>query len=119
MLASFLNFTATKRDLVSTYGENLYNVAVEPITVSIAHVILAIDKFTSNEINMTMLLDWVNVVWFTDLYEYSDNESDSISSVLSVLETLDEAGVVLTERDFTEMKKSLLNNQEYVMTAEQ
>lgn len=116
MLHTFLDFKATKKDLITTYGEDLYNVEVEPMTVSASHVIVAIDKFSRNDIDAAALLDWVNVVWFTDLYEYPDNESDSISSVLSVLETLDEEGVALTENDLINMKKSLLKNQEFIYT---
>ena len=116
ILNDFLTFKSNKKDLISTYGDDLYNVDVTPVTVKASNVILAIDKYTTNEIDTPMLLDWVNVIWFTDLYEYMDNESDSISSVLDVLETLDEEGVVLTEDDFIDMKKALLSNQEYVMT---
>ncbi len=114
VLMAFLDFKSTKKDLIATYGEDLYTVEVEPVSVSASHVIIAIDKFSRNDIDIATLLDWVNVVWFTDLYEYLDNESDSISSVLSVLETLDEEGVALTENDLTNMKKSLLKNQEFI-----
>ena len=117
VLNAFLDLEATKKDLISTYGEDLYNVDVEPVTVSASHVIFAIDKFIKKEIDVIVLLDWVNVIWFTDLYEYDDNEADSISSVLSVLETLDEEDVTLNESDLVNMKKSLLNNQEYSYTA--
>lgn len=116
VLNAFLDFQATKQDLISTYGEDLYNVEVEPVTVSASHVIFALDKFGTKEIDVETLLNWVNVVWFTDLFEYSDHEADSISSVLSVLETLDEEGVDLTEKDLANMKISLLNNQEFIYT---
>lgn len=116
VLNAFLDFKATKKDLIDTYGEDLYNVEVEPVTVSASHVVSAIDKFDTEEIDVAMLLDWVNVVWFTDLFEYSEHEADSISSVLSVLETLDEEGVVLTENDLANMRSSLLNNQEFIYT---
>ena len=117
ILNDFLAFKARKKDLISTYGDDLHNVEVSPIIVKASDVVLAIDKYTANEIDMPMLLDWVNTIWFTDLYEYMDNETDSISSVLDVLETLDEDGVALTKDDFADMKNSLLNNQEYIMTA--
>lgn len=116
ILNAFLDFKATKKDLIDTYGKDLYNVEVEPVTVSTSHVVSAIDKFVTEEIDVTMLLNWVNVVWFTDLFEYSEQEANSISSVLSILETLDEEGVVLTENDLANMRSSLLNNQEFIYT---
>lgn len=115
-LNAFLDFKATKKDLIDTYGEDLYNVEVEPVTVSVSDIVSAIDKFGTGEIDMAMLLNWVNVVWFTDLFEYSEQEADSIASVMSVLETLDEEGVVLTENDLANMRSSLLSNQEFIYT---
>lgn len=61
-LTSFLDFKATKKDLIATFGEDLYNVDVEPVTISASHVIIAIDKFGTNDIDVATLLDWVNVV---------------------------------------------------------
>ena len=42
------------------------------------------------------LVEWVNVVWFTELYVF-DEDADSIVSVFEVLETMDEEGVVVLE----------------------
>lgn len=36
------------------------------------------------------LLDWVNAIWFTDLYEYCDSQSDFIASIMNELEEVDE-----------------------------
>lgn len=42
------------------------------------------------------LVEWVNVVWFTELFVFDDEDADSIVSVPEVLETMDEDGVVVS-----------------------
>lgn len=113
LLSSFLNFEATRADLVQEFGEDLLN-AVGPVkTVSANDVVSAIDRYLNRTITEVQLVDWVNTLWFTDLFEYDDVYVDSIASIMAVLETLDEADVVLSERDFSKMKTCLLKNQEY------
>ncbi len=113
LLEDFLDFKKSKSDLIQFFGEDLLNAAGPVLQVSAKDVIAAIDRYLRNEISKDQLLDWVNVLWFTDLFECSDNEADSIASVMTVLETLDEADVSLTERDYLEMKECLYHNQEY------
>ena len=59
------------------------------------------------------VVEWVNVVWFTDLFAFSDDEADSIVSVLEVLETMDEEGVAITTDELNNMKIALNANAEY------
>lgn len=60
-LNAFLDFQATKKDLTAACGEDLHNVEVEPVIISATHVVSAIDKFSTKEIDVAMLLDWVNL----------------------------------------------------------
>ena len=113
LLADFLDFKKSKSDLIQFFGEDLLNAAGPSLQVTTKDVIAAIDRYLRNEISKDQLLDWVNVLWFTDLFEYNDNEADSIASVMTVLETLDEADVSLTERDYLKMKECLYHNREY------
>ena len=113
LLSSFLNFEATRADLVQEFGEDLLN-AVGPVkTVSVNDVVSAIDRYLNHTITKIQLVDWVNTLWFTDLFEYDDVYADSIASIMAILETLDEEEVVLSEQDFSEMKICLLRNHEY------
>ena len=50
---------------------------------------------------------------FTELFVFDDEDADSIVSVLEVLETMDEDGVVVSEDEFSEMIASLNSNTEY------
>ena len=58
-------------------------------------------------------MDWVNIIWFTDLYEYNLAEEESIASVITLLETLDEDDVALSNDEFLNMVKCLENNKIY------
>ena len=113
VLADFLNFKKSKADLVQLFGVDLLNASGLTLQVSSKDVITAIDRYLRSEISKNQLVDWVNVLWFTDLFEYCDDEADSIASVMTVLETLDEADVSLLEHDYLEMKKCLYHNREY------
>ena len=113
LLADFLDFKKSKSDLIQFFGEDLLNAAGPSLQVTTKDVITAIDRYLRNEISKNQLLDWVNVLWFTDLFEYNDSEADSIASVMTMLETLDEADVSLTEHDYLKMKECLYRNQEY------
>ena len=57
----------------------------------------------------------MNVIWFTDLYEYDNKDSDSIISVMSYLEELDEEGVDYTCEQIEMMIECLSKNVEFIL----
>ncbi len=113
LLSDFLYFQKTKSDLTAAFGNDLHNVSTTPVIVSRDAAVFAIDVYLSGKITKNQLVDWVNVLWFTDLFEYADEDADSIASVMDVLETLDEEGAEFSTEDFQRMKECLLNNEEY------
>ena len=113
VLIDFLDFKKSKTDLVQIFGKDLLNATGPTLPVSSKDVITAIDRYLRSEITKNQLVDWVNVLWFTDLFEYNDDEADSIASVMTVLESLDEAEVSVSEHDYLRMKECLYRNQEY------
>ena len=76
-------------------------------------VVNAIQLLQNGTISKDALVEWVNVVWFTELYVFDDEDADSIVSVLEVLETMDEDGVVVSEDELSEMITALSSNTEY------
>ena len=82
--------------------------------VAAQDVACAVEKFMGGEISQAELLDWVNTVWFSDLFDYADEQCDSIASVMVELETLDEDGASYSVRDFEQMIAALKSNREYV-----
>ena len=113
VLSKYKRFDVSLQELKSVLGEDLYNVAdVTPEKVVAADVVYAIKKYLSKAIILSELVDWVNIIWFTELYEYATKEENAIASVMTLLETLDE-GVNFTDDEFAQMIKCLENNTEY------
>ena len=113
-LIKFKELKISKSQLKEETGEDLFNVdCPNPVVVNSRDLIKIIQHYIEKNISISQLIDWVNVVWFTELYELSAKESDSMVSVLDVLETLDEDDVTVSEEDFLKMIDALLNNITY------
>ena len=76
-------------------------------------VVNAIQLLQNGTIPKDALVEWVNVVWFTELYVFDDEDADSIISVLDVLETTDEDDVIISENELSEMITAVTSNTEY------
>ena len=110
-LLKFKKLEIDKATLRKEIGDDLYNVDYsKPITVNRADVSMVIQKYLKNDIPLEQLVDWVNVIWFTDLFELLETESDSIMSVLEVLKTLDEDEATVSVEEFSKMLVALSNN---------
>lgn len=94
-------------------GGDLIAICVEnPEKVFATDVINLLSFYRENKISLKQLLDWVNTIWFTELFEYDDNQCDSIASVLNKLEELDEEGNCLTKSDIDLYIDALSKNAE-------
>lgn len=114
ILEKYKKFEIKKSQLQDKLGQDLYNVEIEsPVEVRAEDVIQAIVKYSNNDINQQELLNWVNVIWFTDLFVYEEVHEDSISSVIEILEQLDESDFELTKEDWEKIIYCLRNNIEY------
>ena len=113
-LLKFKKLEIDKATLKKEIGDDLYNVdCPKPIIVNRADVSVVIQNYLKNDIPLEQLVDWVNVVWFTDLFELLESESDSIMSVLEILETLDEEDATVSTKEFLEMLAALSDNKIY------
>ena len=114
LLNQFRKMEIGKADLQAFYGNDLHNADCgNPKKIKCADVANAIQKMLDGSKNVLDLVEWVNVVWFTDLFTFSEDEADSIVSVLEVLETMDEEGVVVTTDELKNMIAALNANEEY------
>lgn len=115
-LLKFKNFEIGIKELKELCNNDLYNVKVEKmVTISTKDIIDVINCFQNKKITLEQLVNWVNVVWFTDMFKYNNKEENSIASVLSLLETIDESDVLFTDVDFAKMINSLENNEECLL----
>ena len=114
-LSSFCHFEISKSQLQKEIGEDLHNIKCKKAySIKCSDIINAIQLFQNSTIDISALVEWVNVIWFTELFVFDDNETDSIVSVLEILETMDEEGIVVSEKEFSNMITALTSNAEYI-----
>lgn len=114
ILNDFLKTKIDLNQLKKELGNDLYNVAVTtPKKVCAEDLIFLINQYISCKVTLQEMVDWVNVIWFTDLFEYNPIEEESIASVISLLETLDEGDVQFSNKEFMDMIESLSDNKVY------
>ena len=113
-LSLYCELKISKSELQQAIGEDLHNVVCKKAyCIKRSEVVNAIQLYKNGAISKDTLVEWVNVVWFTELFVFDDEDADSIVSVLEVLETMDEDGVVVSENELSEMIASLNSNTEY------
>lgn len=114
ILNDFLKMKINLKQLKEKLGNDLYNLNIKaPEIVYANDVIYLINQYILDKISMQGVIEWVNIVWFTDLFEYNPIEEEAIASVISLLETLDEDDVQFSHIEFTNMIKCLSNNKVY------
>ena len=114
ILNDFLKSKINLKQLKEKFGNDLYNITIKTSEkVYASDLISLINRYISGKITLQEMVDWVNVVWFTDLFEYNTSEEESIASVISLLETLDEDGVYFSNKQFMDMIECLSNNKVY------
>ena len=115
LLNNFLKNKTDINELKKVFGSNLYNANIAtPEIVYSKDVIFIIEQYVSGKMTLQQITDWVNVMWFSELFDYNDQEEESIASVISVLETLDEEGVHFSNDEFEKMMQCLSNNEVFL-----
>ena len=113
-LSLYCELKISKSELQQAIGEDLHNVECKKAyCIKRSDVVNAIQLYKNGVISKDALVEWVNVVWFTELYVFDDEDADSIVSVLEVLETMDEDDVIISENELSEMIAALNSNTEY------
>lgn len=114
-LSLYCDLEISKADLQQAIGDDLHNVECKKAhRIHCNNVVNAIQSLLKGAINIDTLVEWVNVVWFTDLFAFVDAEADSIVSVLEILETMDEDDVVMSNAELEDMITALSSNKEYI-----
>ena len=113
-LILYCELKISKSELQQAIGEDLHNVECQKAyRIKRSDVVNAIQLLQNGTISKDTLVEWVNVVWFTELFVFDDEDADSIVSVLEVLETMDEDDVIISENELSEMITALTSNTEY------
>ena len=113
LLVAFKDLKISKKDLCDKLGSNLIALSTEtPVIVNSFDVINMLNAYKIGKYSVGNILDWVNTIWFTELYAYNDEQSNSIASIMNKLEELDEKGYILSNVDVDRYIIALQNNQE-------
>jgi len=95
---------------------DLSDIIAKPVIVRSENVIELLQLYLDNQISDQTILDWVNTIWFTDYFEYYTPQADSIASVMTELEMIDEDGYIFNKEIANIFIKVLRNNAEYYST---
>jgi hypothetical protein len=113
LLEEFRDLKIDKDKLTQLLPLELKEIILDkPIEICSNHIILLLENFEKGNISKHVLLDWVNIVWFSGLFEYCDENCDSIASVMNELEEIDEEGKELTNEKIKKYIHALKNNIE-------
>jgi len=113
IVEDFKYMKISRKDMSNLFGVNLMSLSLEePVVVDSIDVIEVLRAFREKKISVEELIDWVNIVWFSDLFDYNDEQADSISSVMNRLEELDENKNALSNQDVDTYIEFLKNNKE-------
>ncbi len=116
ILMDYKMLKITTRQLHVKLGKNLLQVNIkegEQVVVDNRDLIFVLQETKDGRISVLDLVNWVNVIWFSELYDYSDEHSDSIASVMTELEALDEHELVLPPEQIDLYIAALEKNEEY------
>lgn len=69
-------------------------------------------NYKAGKISKITLLNWVNTVWFSELFCYDELHCDCIASIMNELEEADERDDVLSELNIIRYLNALGNNLE-------
>ena len=73
----------------------------------------AIEQCLDGKYSFCDLLDWANVVRFSDVFMFDEHQKDCIISILDRIEESDEPNKALTKDDLLLMLKKINNNMEW------
>ena len=115
VLQAFKRAELTKDQLQTYFDVHLFDVPSEkPVYIRNRDLIFILELYQNRHVDLELLVDWVNVTWFTELYEYHNDEHYSLGSVITFLEQLDEDEYegALTSENLSTIINALSNNQE-------
>ncbi|WP_430885853.1 hypothetical protein [Fusibacter sp. JL216-2] len=90
VLEDFRDLKINKGDVIGIGGTGIFNETETTVMICNSHVVNLLEHFISGEIDDIRALEWVNTVWFSDVFDYCEEGCDCIASVMSRLERIDE-----------------------------
>ena len=110
LLEKVRDLKLSKEDIPLLNNEDKADLTADPIIIERSHLINVLKRFKQERITEEDLFDWIHFVWFSDFFTCADDDADSISGVVQLLEELEEEGGLLPE-EVEHCLYALENNQ--------
>ena len=115
LVQKLVNCEITWREFSSIEKCSSYLIELDNTVINIDATIVskAIQSCLDNKYTMQDLLDWANVVRFSDIFLVDEGCRDCVISILDRIEESDEEDCALTNDDLMLMVKKLRDNEEW------
>lgn len=111
MLEQYRDLVINKEELIKKGGIQLLNETGEAVVVCNQHLIELISQYINGSVSKERVLEWVNTIWFSDVFDYCNDGCDCIASIMIRLEELDE-GFALDMNTANMLIEALESNKE-------
>ena len=88
-------------------------VGTEEFHVDVDNIMTAIDACLNGKYTIQDLIDWANVIRFSDVFSFETKHSECIIGILDRIEESDEKNNELTRADLNLMKEKLERNEQW------
>lgn len=115
LVIKLLNCEISWTEFSSIEKCNSYLIELDDIVINVDATIIsnAIQSCLANKYTMKDLLDWANVVRFSDVFLINEDCRDCVISILDRIEESDEENCALSNNDLKLMIEKLKNNEEW------
>ena len=98
LLEKVRDLKLNKDDMPPLTYEDENDLLEEPIVIERNHLIHMLKRFKQERITQEDIYDWVHFVWFSDYFTCADEDADCITSVIQMLEELEEEGAAYDQQ---------------------
>ena len=97
LLEKVRDLKLNKDDMPPLTYEDENDLLENPIIIEREHLVHLFKRFKQERITQEDIFDWVHFIWFSDYFTCVDEDADCITSVIQMLEELEEEGGVKPE----------------------
>jgi hypothetical protein len=97
LLKKVRDLKLNKDDMPPLTYEDENDLLEDPIIIEREHLVHLFKRFKQERITQEDIFDWVHFIWFSDYFTCVDEDADCITSVIQMLEELEEEGGIKLE----------------------
>ncbi|MGX8796191.1 hypothetical protein ACR6HW_08945 [Fusibacter sp. JL298sf-3] len=94
LLEQFRDLIINRDELERQGGQDLLKEMSDVVVICNQHLVELLEGYINGQVTENRIHEWVNTVWFSDAFDYCDEGSDCIASIMNKLEELDEGFVL-------------------------